>query len=144
MMGFSVYYSVPIILLFLNTSCVLGLLMDSDDVFVFQLSEQCSAMMKELQSVQAELLKAAEQQRRAERERDDLIRESQRLEDTVCSLEREKEELTQVKEELRYNETESVFICLKKTLSQKKQQQHTNSSVFFYTSFFKLYEDFAC
>ncbi len=88
-------------------------------MFVFQLTEQCSMMMKELQSVQAELLKAAEQQRRAERERDDLMRESQRLEDTVCSLEREKEELTQVKEELRYNETEPVFICLKKTLSQK-------------------------
>lgn len=98
--------------------------MDSDDVFVFQLTEQCSTMMKELQSVQAELLKAAEQQRRAERERDDLIRESQRLEDTVCSLEREKEELTQVKEELRYNETESVFICLKKTLSQKNKQTY--------------------
>lgn len=109
MMRFSVYYSIHTILLFSNT-CVLGLLMDGEDVFVFQLTEQCCTMMKELQSVQAELLKAAEQQRRAERERDDLIRESQRLEDTVCSLEREKEELTQVKEELRYNETESVFI----------------------------------
>lgn len=118
----------------MNTSCVLGLLMDSDDVFMFQLTEQCSTMMKELQSVQAELLKAAEQQRRAERERDDLIRESQRLEDTVCSLEREKEELTQVKEELRYNETESLFPI----------EQHTNSSVFFYTSLFKLYEDIFC
>ncbi len=115
-MRFSVYYSVHTILLLSNTSCVLGLLTDSEDVFVFQLTEQCSTMMKEFQSVQAELLKAAEQQRRAERERDDLIRESQRLEDTACSLEREKEELTQVKEELRYNETESE----KDTLSKIK------------------------
>lgn len=84
----------------------------NSDVFVFQLTEQCSTVMKELQSVQAELLKAAELQRRAERERDDLIRESQRLGDTVCTLEREKEELAQVKEELRYNQTESVFVCL--------------------------------
>lgn len=90
------------IVLFLNTFCVLGPLMDSD-VFVGQLTEQCSMIMKELQSVQAELLKAAEQQRRAERERDDLMRESQRLEDTVCRLEREKEELSQVKEELGYS-----------------------------------------
>lgn len=82
-------------------------------MFVGQLTEQCSTMMKELQSVQTELLKAAEQQRRAERERDDLMRESQRLEDTVCRLEREKEELSQVKEELGY----SLFICLKNTLS---------------------------
>ncbi len=117
-MRFSVYYSVHTILLLSNT-CVLGLLTDSEDVFVFQLTEQCSTMMKELQSVQAELLKAAEQQRRAERERDDLIRESQRLEDTACSLEREKEELTQVKEELRYNETESVYLFEKDTLKNK-------------------------
>lgn len=88
-----------------------------NNVFVCQLTEQCSTMMKELQSVQAELLQAAEQQRRAERERDDLIRESQRLEDTVCSLEREKEELTQVKEELGYKEMGSVYLFEKDTFS---------------------------
>lgn len=69
-------------------------------VFACQVSDYNNTMMKELQGVQADLLKSTEQQRRAERERDDLLRESQRLEDTICALEREKEELARVKEEL--------------------------------------------
>lgn len=79
-------------------------------VFACQLSEQNNTVMKELQGIQAELLKSTEQQRRAERERDDLLRESERLEDTLCALEREKEELARVKEELGYSEIIYVFI----------------------------------
>lgn len=62
---------------------------------------QHDAVCEELRGLQAELCQATEQQRRAEREAEELLRENQEVAGTVLSLERERDQLGQDIEELR-------------------------------------------
>ncbi|KAG7466967.1 hypothetical protein MATL_G00148280 [Megalops atlanticus] len=76
-----------------------------------------SAVCGELRGAQAELCRAVEQQKRAERERDDLLREGERLEGGVRALEREREELQRDRNELR-----TLTASLQQQLSQQQEQ----------------------
>ncbi|KAJ8253298.1 hypothetical protein GJAV_G00211330 [Gymnothorax javanicus] len=66
-----------------------------------ELSDLHSSVCAEMRVAQAELSRAVEQQSRAERERDGLLREGQRQEGVVRALEKEKEELELERGELR-------------------------------------------
>ncbi|KAK6309482.1 hypothetical protein J4Q44_G00193630 [Coregonus suidteri] len=82
-----------------------------------ELSVQHSAVCGELSGLQAELCKATEQRRRAERESEELLRESQDVAGTVLSLERERDQLEQDIEELRI-----LTVSQQHQLTQAQQQ----------------------
>ena len=62
--------------------------------------------------MQAELARATDLQKRAERERDELVRLNQHLEERVSALEREKNILEQDVEELRLTDPPSSLFSL--------------------------------
>ena len=62
--------------------------------------------------MQAELARATDLQKRAERERDELVRLNQHLEERVLALEREKNILEQDVEELRLTDPPSSLFSL--------------------------------
>lgn len=66
-----------------------------------QLTGQHGAVCRELQGAQAELLRLQEVEKRAEREREELLREAVRMESRLSALEREREQLEEEQEELR-------------------------------------------
>jgi len=75
-----------------------------------QLSAQHSAVCGELRGVQAELARATELQKRAVREREELVRLNQHLEERVSALEREKNILEQDVDELRLTDSPPLFL----------------------------------
>lgn len=70
-------------------------------VCMFQFSEKYRSVSEELHTVKLKLDKEMDQEKRAQREREELQRENQRLEEQVHSVGQEKEEIKQDREDLR-------------------------------------------
>lgn len=66
-----------------------------------QLSEQYRSVCEELHTVKLKLDKEMDQEKRTQREKEELQREKQRLEEQVHSIGQEKEEIKQDREDLR-------------------------------------------
>ncbi|XP_058248634.1 centrosome-associated protein CEP250 isoform X1 [Hemibagrus wyckioides] len=91
-----------------------------------QLSEQYSSVCVELHDVKVRLDKEMDQEKRAQREREELQREKQRLEEQVHKIGQEKEEIKQDQEDLRnLSGNLQQQLCVAKEQISVHKVQHT-------------------
>ncbi|GAA6096625.1 centrosome-associated protein CEP250 [Tachysurus ichikawai] len=99
-----------------------------------QLSEQHRIVCMELRDVTVKLDKELDQEKRAQRERNELQREKQRLEEQMHKIGQEKEEIKQDREDLRYLRGNlQQQLCVAKEQISALEVQHTQLQMQVYT-----------